>query len=420
MSFDRLIHKAEHLLNQERFAEAQKEIKSYLSSDPENAHALSLLAQAYLGLGQHAKADQIVDRVLALEPSSPSVLYLKAVTLFQLGQNKKSLKFIENVLAFNPSVAEAHGLKSLILFNEADFEESLTASNAGLQIDPENEMCLNQRSRALLKLGRKEEQIEADRQALKSNPMNPNTHATVGYSELEKGNISKAKEHFREALRIHPNHEYARYGMLQAIKSSNLYYRLVMMYFFWMQGLKSQVRWLVVIGGYILIQFLDGVSNQLGPFKPAADVVLVLYMIFAISTWIIGPVSNVFLFFHSFGKFVLSDEEKKTAKMCAALLGFIIIGGSLMLAFDNEQLQWHNLGVYLLSSGIALIVVISSVESAKLEKSKKNLRMVGSVFGVMCGLLILLGVSLPALAFGLFNLMIYGFIGFQFYANTQH
>lgn len=419
MELDKSLYKAEHLLKQERYNEAQKEVKSYLASDPESIPALIILIHCYLGMGNDEKADELADQLVKRNPADPEVLFLKGAIQAQLGKRKSALKFLDSALAYNPLITEAHGLKAVIYFEQAEFEEALEAANTGLRIDPENETCLVQRSMALLKLGRKDEHLDANQQALKSNPMNSRTHASVGYSALETGDHGKAKEHFREALRIDPGNEYARQGMLQAIKATNLFYRLFLKYVFWMQSLKPQVRWGVIIIGYLLIQGLNNYSASLGALTPFAEVVIVVYMVFAISTWIIGPVSNIFLRFHAFGKFILTEEETGVANKCAALLSAAVFGAILLYAADEGALQWKNLGIYLLSAGIALTVVVSSVANRSLQKSKKRLARLGKIFAVACGILIVSAIVLPGLAFNLFNWLIYGFIGYQFYANTQ-
>jgi tetratricopeptide (TPR) repeat protein len=419
MELDRSLYKAEHLLNQQRYDEAHKEVNSYLALDPNSIPALVILVQTYLGMSKDEKADEIADELVKKDPSDPDILFLKGVTLSQLGKRKAALKFLDSALAYDPLKTQAHGLKAAIYFQEAEFERALEAADTGLSIDPENELCLNHRSMALLRLDRKEEHLNADLQALKSNPMNPLTHASVGFSALQKGETDKAKDHFREALRIDPGNEYARQGMLQAIKATNLFYRMFLKYAFWMQGLKPQVRWAVIIIGYLLIQYLNRSKDQLGAFAPVAEIVIILYMIFAISTWIIGPVSDIFLRFHPFGKYVLSDEEKSVANVCAALLTLAVIGAAMLITFDLPEVQWKNLGMYLLCCGISLTVIVSSIASRTLEKSKRRLRTVGIIFAVGCGILILSAIVLPVFALRLFDWLVWGFVGYQFYANSQ-
>jgi hypothetical protein len=186
-----------------------------------------------------------------------------------------------------------------------------------------------------------------------------------------------------------------------------------------MQGLKPQVRWAVIIIGYLMIQFLNRSSSNLGVLAPVAEGVVVLYMIFAISTWIIGPVSDIFLRFHPFGKYVLTDEEKDVANVCAGLLTIAVVGAGMLLLYDDVDVVWRNLGLYLLCCGIALTVIVSSIASRTLERSKRRLRTAGIVFAVGCGVLIISALLLPAFALRLFDWLIWGFVGYQFYANSQ-
>lgn len=83
-----------------------------------------------------------------------------------------------------------------------------------------------------------------------------------------------------------------------------------------------------------MIQFLNRSASDLGVFAPVAEVIVILYLIFAISTWIIEPVSDIFLRFHPFGKYMLTDEEKDVANICASLLGVAVVGAIMLLTFD--------------------------------------------------------------------------------------
>ncbi len=419
MDLERLLYKAEHLLKQQQYGEAQKEVSAYLASEPESIPALILLARVYLGMGKDEKADEITDHLVRRDPSDPNILYLKAVTQASLGKRKNALKFADSALAYYPMFTSAHALKATIFFQQADFEKALEAAISGLSNDPDDDTCLNYRSMSLLRLDREEEHVNADQQALKSNPMNPTTHATVGFNALQKGELDKAKSHFREALRIDPTNELARMGTMQAIKSTNIFYRLFLKYVFWMSGLKPQVRWAVIIIGYILINALSRYSSSLGSFSPVASVIIGVYMIFAISTWIMHPVSNIFLRFHAFGKYMLTSEEMRVANISAALLSVAFLGAIGLLIFGDNAIRWHNLSLYLLCTGVALTVVVSSISNRILEKSERRLRKLGVIYAIACGLLILLAIGLPGLALKFFDWCLYGFIAYQFYANSQ-
>jgi tetratricopeptide (TPR) repeat protein len=49
--------------------------------------------------------------------------------------------------------------------------------------------------------------------AMRINPENERTHADKGWIELNNNNRPLAEKHFREALRINPNNQYAEVGL---------------------------------------------------------------------------------------------------------------------------------------------------------------------------------------------------------------
>src|SRR5689334_23013769 len=102
MELERSLYKAEHLLKQQRYDDAHKEVNSYLASDPESIPALVILTHIYLGMNKDEKADSIADQLIRRDPSDPDILFLKGVTQVQLGKRKNALKFLDSALAFDP------------------------------------------------------------------------------------------------------------------------------------------------------------------------------------------------------------------------------------------------------------------------------------------------------------------------------
>src|SRR5581483_7555851 len=104
---------------------------------------------------------------------------------------------------------------------------------------------------ALVKLGRKTEAASTIDGALQRDPENARSHANQGWTYLHRGEPKLAMVHFREALRIDPTLDWARAGMVEALKAHNVIYRWVLRYFLFMSRLNKQARWGILIGGYI-------------------------------------------------------------------------------------------------------------------------------------------------------------------------
>ena len=419
MNYTDTLYRANLLLEQKRYDNAKGEAENVLSADPTNVEALQILAHCYLGMGQIEKANDVIEGAIRQDPTDYYSLYLKGLILCELSQYSKALQYTDNAIAVNPMFAEAYGVKATALYALARFEEALEAANQGLSVQADNNFCLNLRAKSLLKLGRTEENRETTQQALKNNPEDTYTHTNAGYTCLELGDSDGAKKHFKEALRIAPNNESARYGMIQALKADNIFYNLWLKYAFWMESISPRARWAFIIVGYLLIQFIDSVKSSLGPFETVATIFVIAYVVFAISTWIIEPVSNLFLRFHSFGKYVLSDQEKKYSNYTFGFMLMALLGLLITLIAAREP-QWYNIGFYIACYSISLVVVVSAVAATTTEKGFRNLRAAGFIFAGIAVLIIFLGLVAPALALKPFYLSLWGFVGFQFYANAQH
>src|SRR5438876_7808655 len=116
----------------------------------------------------------------------------------------------------------------------------------------------------MVKLGRKAEAGTTIDAALARNPDSAVTHANQGWTLLEKGEPKKALEHFREALRLDPENEWARHGIVEALKARNVIYGLMLRHFLWMSKLSPAAQWGVILGGYFLNRML-GTAAKTSP-----------------------------------------------------------------------------------------------------------------------------------------------------------
>ena len=69
-------------------------------------------------------------------------------------------------------------------------------------------------------------------------------------------------EHFREALRLNPNMEWARQGILEALRARNPIYRVMLRYFLWMSRFRGKVQFGIVIGGWLGYQAIQGLLRS--------------------------------------------------------------------------------------------------------------------------------------------------------------
>ncbi len=188
---------------------------------------------------------------------------------------------------------------------------------------------------ALVKMGCKELAGATIDAALARDPDNAVTHANMGWTLLEKNDPAKALEHFREALRLDPTSEWARLGIIEALKARHLVYRLMLRYFLWMAKLSGKMQWGVIIGAYLLYRVLRGWAKANPDVAPFVWPVLVLYVGFVFLSWTAVPLFNLLLRLNRFGRLALSDEQIRASNWIGGCLLFVIVAAIAGVALDN-------------------------------------------------------------------------------------
>jgi tetratricopeptide (TPR) repeat protein len=329
-----ILERARLLLEQGRYKDAEKEIKTALVSSPENDDAYGLLARVYLDTNQAELALQTVAEALRIEPGEGYYLYLKAFAEYKLDQLDLAQTTLQDAIENNPYNASYFALYSYLLLDKNDFAGALERANEGLALDPEDIGCLNGRARALNKLGRTSDAISTMQDSLAADPENDFTHTNIGWNLLEKGQHKQAIIHFKESLRLNPGSQSARDGMKEALKSKIAPYRWFLMYGMWLGNQKQGFRIGLAIGLYLCFRVVSALGKQLQP--PLSYIALTLvafYVLAVLISWLILPIANFFLLFHPQGKYALTSSEKINSKTVvgALLAGFCLFIISMFL-----------------------------------------------------------------------------------------
>ncbi|PBQ32321.1 hypothetical protein CNR22_11250 [Sphingobacteriaceae bacterium] len=333
---EKQLQKAALLFEHRRYAEAEKEYGALVTSDPTNGYFHSMLALCALHLDKKKDAERHAKQGIFSSPSDDFSFYVAAIVA--LGTDSKEAEsFCYSAITLNPYKAEYYELKSILLLNKKEWQKALDAANEGLAIEAENIGCLNARAKALIKLDNKQQAYDTINEALYFDPDNAATHANLGWGLLEKSEHKKALEHFKQSLSIDPGNSHARAGMVEALKARYLFYRLFLRYAFWIGNLKGKAQWFVIIGFYIG----SNVIRTLGDHYPGIQVItvpiVVLYTIFALTTWIITPLSNLFLRLNVYGRYALDDNETRSSNFTGISLLVSVLSGIAFLLFRNYE-----------------------------------------------------------------------------------
>src|SRR5262245_41372363 len=312
------------LLQQNRPDLAEPELRQALAVDPDEAFAHSLLANCLCERDQLPEATDEAKRAIALAPDLPFGHSALAHALLRRSYRDDAREAIAEAIRLDAFNANYFGQLAGIEFARRDWPATLEAAETGLRLEPDNIACNNFRAMALVQLGRRAEAGQAMGSLLALDPENAFSHANQGWALLHEGQSAKALEHFREALRLEPGMDYARRGLVEALKARNPIYSLVLRYFLFMNRLSLRTQWLIILGGVFGMQALDSVAKQNPPLEPFILVVRIVYIIFVLMTWISSPLFNLLLFANQQGRNALSKTQKREALLVGSLVGIAL------------------------------------------------------------------------------------------------
>lgn len=406
---DQMIARAEILIEQKRYAEAKTLLREALSSEPDHMHVLVLLAEVNIQLDNPKEADQLIDSALAISPDLGHLFYIKARVSLQKEDLNSAERQLQQALQLDPEDADYHALWAHVKLMRKQYEPALDLANKALELDGENLLALNTRSTALLKLDRKAESFQTIEGALREDPDNVYTHSNYGWGLLEKGDHKKAMEHFREALRRSPNFHHAQAGMMESIKAANPFYRAFLKFAFWMSNLTAQYQWGVLIGFYVGVRILRAIAATNESPSPFLIPIIILLSLFAFFTWIITPLSNLFLRFHPFGKHLLSPNEIRSSNFVAGSLAVCLI--SVVLYFITRNPNFFAPAI----AGFILMVPYSAMFRASKPKNALTIYAFALTAAAVLGII---GTFLTDNPTNLAMVILFlGFVAFQWVAN---
>jgi len=409
MADDHRLSKVGILIQQKKFAEAERILKDLLAEDSNDIQYLTLLSEVNLQQDKYEIAGTIIDNAIGISPDSPHLYYIKSRIAIHQNKYDEAEENIKRSIELDPYDADYFALLAHFKLSRKQFEEALEIANQALEIDAENILALNTRSTSLLKLDRKEESFDTIEGALREDPNNAYTHANYGWGLLEKGDHKKALVHFKEALKSNPNFEFAQSGMLEALKANSPVYRLFLKYSFWMSNLTSKYQWGVIIGFYIGFRVLKTIATLNETLRPYLTPLIIALALIAFSTWVIKPISNLFLRFNPYGQLLLKKNEKMSSNFVAASFATFLVGSLLYFIFSDEK--FLTIAVF----GFTMMLPFSLMFS---PSKYKNTFLIYAIAMTIIGIIAIgLTFSTGELINGISGLFILGFIAFQWLAN---
>lgn len=315
-----VMRRVELLLDQRRFSEARGMLMQGLAEDPEQPLLNAFLAYCLRMEDRDSEALEPARRAVSRAPEWPFVHYVLALVYEGMGQKKQALEAIDHAIQLDSRDPNHFGFRAALLFQTRQWDAAIEASERGLAIDPEHPQCRGILTAAKNQLGRHDEVAHLVDESLRNDPENAFAFANKGWSCLRQGDAKEAIRHFKEALRLEPELEWARQGALEALKARNPLYRGLLAFFFKMGSLPARAQFGVMIGLFVLYRIVHAVGENYPHLQPYATPLVIGYLIFCYATWVGMNLANCALLFHPFGRLAMTGTEKRNALVLAAVL----------------------------------------------------------------------------------------------------
>lgn len=379
------LQRAGLLLEQGRFELAEETARRFLASAPQQPLGHAFLSLALLGQDKFVEARVAADDAVGCGPDHPVAHDTRARVLISCNRFPEAEAAAVEAVRLDPENPGHHSVLASALASRARWQEALDATENGLALDPEEPDLLNLRTRLLVQLGRVEDVGGASEQALRAAPEDADSHASVGWAHLNQREFEPAFVHFREALRLNPESEFARSGVIEAIKARNPFYALILRYFLWVGRLGSKGFYLM-IGLYLLVQVITrNLESMPEGLQWVALAFIILYVLFCVVSWTAAPLFNLALRFHKFGRLVLSKTEFRDATILA--VGLLVSIGTAAVGFLMPPGKFFLLGLQGL--GTSMLFAASTM-----HEERRRLLMTG-VVAVSLVIPVHFGVTVP-------------------------
>lgn len=374
------LDRARQLIQLSRHADAEAELRKALAEDPLDPEALVLLALCKLEAKQYAEAVSLAEQAIAQEPDAPFLFLVLGQAYFYNRNIPKARLAIAQGQLLDPNNASFFYLRANIEFYQENWELALRETERGLELDSEDVSLINLRAQTLIKLNRTKDASATLDYALHKAPDNSVSHTNKGWVAIENDQYDQAVKHFLEALRLDPENGYARHGLKEAIKGKNLLYRGILKYFLWMDKMQEKNRWVFVIGMYVAYRIVLYLAKTVPALAPFLYPIVALYVVFALSTWIAKPLSNLFLRLHPLGKHALTSDEKTGSNVAGifALLGIL----SMIALFATGMELFTNLAIV----SFGMLVLSGGAYSVPAATSARRNLLLYSAAMLACGL----------------------------------
>ena len=311
------------------------------------------------------EAIQEAQKAVTLAPDIPNTYYVLGSVLDDVGRFKEAEAAAREALRLDPEDADYYALASSIRLQQKQWADALALANLGLSHDPDHVPCTNLKAMAQVNLGQRQEAGVTIGSALAKDPDNALSHANQGWADLHRGDHKAALDHFREALRLNPQMEWARQGILEALRARNPLYALLLRYFLWMSRLRGRLQMGVVMGAWVGNQVIRSLQRSNPALAPYLAPLVIAYLAFAYLTWTARPLFNLLLRLDRFGRLALNRDQIVTSNWfgVSLLIALACLVGAVV---TNRASLW-----FLAVAFVLLTIPVAATGGRSAENGRK-------------------------------------------------
>ncbi len=394
--------RARLLMEQSRYELAEEQLRLSLTENSADSESHALLSLCLLARDQFDDAEDEARQAIVNAPDVALGFHALAAVQQKRGLLTQADETVREAIRLDPWNEHHWGLLAGIEYARYRWKECLEAAVKGLECNADDITCTNLQAMALVQLGRREDAGLTIAQALAHDPDNATTHANQGWRLLHERQPDQAMIHFREALRLEPNSEWAREGIIEAMKARHFVYRWMLAFFLWMGRLPPKFQIALVLGMVFGNQILAAVCQAVPLLTPFRGPIIVGYTLFAWMSWVSSTLFNAVLCLNRFGRMALNRNEKIDAGCAVACIGAAGLTGiaghlvgsgnsasdfwlvallwlGLVIPLTNafHLMQHHGrrwIWMMLYSVGLAIVIVVSFVLVIRMSTGFSSLK----------------------------------------------
>ena len=323
------------LLQQNRYEEAEVYFKQAIAAEPGNALAYAELATALVEQeGRKKDGLEAIDRAIQLEPEVDFFHARRSLILSRLNRDKEALAAADTAIGLDPDHSLNYAVKGQALAGLQRWADAEEQCRKALSLDADDGFASNLLANVLRLQGKQGESQVAAEKLLADDPEDPYAHFNAGWAALQRHDHQEAEKHFREALRLDPDFDPARAGLLESFKARSFFYRTYLRYGFFMQRFTGGMQWAIIIG--ILIAYNFG-RRLLSAIHPLAGLALVvLYLGFVLWVFLAPGIGNFLVLLDRSARHALKRGEAWQGIFAGGLffVGLLILAVSAATSYS--------------------------------------------------------------------------------------